>query len=167
MSFKIQISLCRHLSFQVNVLESFVQNACVMFILKFLNVFTYTYALTYMSVHVCIQINDTCLSIDTHVFEIRQVCILNYVQNHILGQTKLCTNDIQSPNLSNLEKEKFISCLLHVKCEQVKDSAPVSYSHYSLIDRNRTTSFWSITGQNSRERREQKTHSIIKVFTQQ
>ena len=65
-----------------------------------------------MSVHVCIQINDTCVCIDTHVCYIRQVCILNYVQNRVLGSTKLCTNEIQSPNLSDLEKEKFISCLL-------------------------------------------------------
>ena len=65
-----------------------------------------------MSVHVCKQINDTCLCIDTHVCDIRQVFILNYVQNSVLGSTKLCTNEIQSPNLSDLEKEKFISCLL-------------------------------------------------------
>ena len=76
-----------------------------------------------MSVHVCKQINDTYLCIDTHVCDIRQVFfffffffrqvfILNYVQNRVLGSTKLCTNEIQSPNLSDLEKEKFISCLL-------------------------------------------------------
>ena len=77
-------------------------------------------------------------------------------------EVNLIEGYVPEDKLSDLEKEKFISCLFHVKCELVKDSAPVSYSHYGLIDRDRTGSFWSITGQSSRERREQKPRALLK-----